>query len=347
MSVPARPWLPDFCNRSRTIWVVSIAQLLVVLFVIAPTNRIGLDISSFFAASAFSIWIGISISMLLCLAKDWLNRLPLATGIPLAMGIVFLFSGLTAAVVYALYKVIGIDLQGVGGVRFTLGTASTTVLIMALVIRYFYVSEHWMEQVNASARAEADALQARIKPHFLFNSMNIIAGLVRKDAKLAEQAVLDLSDLFRAALRAGEPDGTLAEEVQLARQYLAIEKLRLSDRLDVDWELDDPLPWTLPIPRLVIQPLVENAVLHGISRLPEGGRISISLVEQDDVLLIAVRNPCPPAGDAWRHSKGGAGHALRSISYRLLHRFGNRASLKAEPVDSVTFQCEIRIPIKV
>ena len=124
--------------------------------------------------------------------------------------------------------------------------------------------------MRASARAEADALQARIKPHFLFNSMNTIAGLVRRDPAVAERAVLDLSDLFRAALGAGEGESSLAEEVELAERYLSIEALRLGERLQVRWRRAEPLPWTLPLPRLVLQPLVENAVLHGISRLPAG-----------------------------------------------------------------------------
>ena len=103
--------------------------------------------------------------------------------------------------------------------------------------------------------------------------MNTIASLVRSDPAVAERAVLDLSDLFRAALGAGEGDSTLAEEVELAERYLAIEQLRLGDRLQVAWRKAEPLAVALPMPRLVLQPLVENAVLHGISRLPEGGTV--------------------------------------------------------------------------
>ena len=106
-----------------------------------------------------------------------------------------------------------------------------TVLIVALALRHFYVRDRWAAQVEANARAEAGALQARIRPHFLFNSMNLIAGLLRRDPAVAERAVLDLSDLFRAALGAGEGESTLAAECELAAQYLSIEQLRLGDRL--------------------------------------------------------------------------------------------------------------------
>src|SRR5690606_30072994 len=205
------------------------------------------------------------------------------------------------------------------------------------------IFDGWQAQVRASARAQADALQARIRPHFLFNSLNAIVGLVRRDPVVAEQALLDLSDLFRAALGAGESDSSLREEVELAERYLAIEMLRLGPRLRIEWQRNEPLPWDAPLPRLVLQPLVENAVLHGISRLAEGGTVEIVLQSEDDLLRIAVRNPAPPprAGDA---VQTGARHAQRSIGDRLAHAFGPRARLTATHADGY-YRCELRIPV--
>jgi two-component system sensor histidine kinase AlgZ len=210
------------------------------------------------------------------------------------------------------------------------------------VLRYLFVIDGWQAQVRASSRAEADALQARIKPHFLFNSMNTIAGLVRRDPVVAERAVLDLSDLFRAALDAGESNSSLAEEVELAERYLAIEALRLGPRLQVAWRRTEPLPWKQPLPRLVLQPLVENAVLHGISRLPQGGMIEIDIAADADMLLLAVRNPAPPQreGDGNR----GAQHAQRSIGHRLAYAFGPRAGMTAA-WDAGYYRCELKVPI--
>lgn len=194
---------------------------------------------------------------------------------------------------HALYAVLGDSFaNGISFWRFTLGSAATA-LISALALRYFYVSDRWAAQVQANARAQADALQARIRPHFLFNSMNLIASLLHRDPAVAERAVLDLSDLFRAALGAGEGDSTLRDECELAERYLSIESLRLGERLQVRWQRDEPLPWDLPLPRLVLQPLVENAVLHGISRLPEGGTIELQLLREGNDLQIRVRNPAP------------------------------------------------------
>jgi two-component system sensor histidine kinase AlgZ len=213
-------------------------------------------------------------------------------------------------------------------------------LITAVVLRYLYAVDGWQAQVRASARAEADALQARIKPHFLFNSMNTIAGLVRRDPALAERAVLDLSDLFRAALGVGDSDSSLAEEVELAERYLAIEALRLGPRLQVAWHKAEPLPWSLPLPRLVLQPLVENAVLHGISRLPQGGTVEIELRQDGELLRIAVRNPSPPPRDP---DGRGAQHAQRSIGHRLAYAFGPRARMAAA-WEAGYYRCELSVP---
>ena len=202
--------------------------------------------------------------------------------------------------------------QWPSAMRFVTGSAGVVTLITALALRYFYVIDRWQAQLAAHARAEADALQARIRPHFLFNSMNMIASLLRRDPEVAERAVLDLSDLFRAALGAGDGDSSLAEEVRLSEHYLGIEQLRLGERLRVDWQRIEPLPWDLPMPRLVLQPLLENAVLHGISRLPEGGAVQITLQVEDDRLRIKVRNTSlrPIAG----RPACTRGHAQRSIA---------------------------------
>ena len=167
-------------------------------------------------------------------------------------------------------------------------------------MRDFYVSDRWAAQIQANARVEADALQARIRPHFLFNSMNLIASLLRRDPLVAEQAVLDLSDLFRAALDAGEGDSTLRGKCELAQRYLAIESLRLGERLAVQWGREEPLPWTLPVPRLYLQPLVENAVLHGTARLRAVAWSAWRSASRDRPCTPASSTPCrtrrpPPA----------------------------------------------------
>src|SRR5690606_12837267 len=155
------------------------------------------------------------------------------------------------------------------------------------------------------------------------------------------RAVLDLSDLFRAALGAGEVDSSLAGEVELAERYLAIEQLRLGDRLRVEWRRAEPLPWDLPMPRLVLQPLLENAVLHGISRLPEGGTVEIAIEADEALLRLHIRNPSLPPEAAGVH---GAGHAQRSIAHRLGYAFGPRARMTAG-WDAGYYACTLELPL--
>jgi two-component system sensor histidine kinase AlgZ len=145
-------------------------------------------------------------------------------------------------------------------------------------------------------------LQARIHPHFLFNTLNTIASLIRNHPENAEQAVLDLADLLRSALTQRDTL-TLNEELELTRRYLAIESLRLGDRLQVDWRLDSDLPLDLPIPALLLQPLVENAIQHGVQCLSEGGTLTIQLEKRATALRITVINPQPASLDD-RHESG-------------------------------------------
>src|SRR5690606_6871092 len=131
------------------------------------------------------------------------------------------------------------------------------------------------------------------------------------------------------------------EEVGLAERYLGIEQLRLGERLSVDWRRDEPLPWDLPMPRLVLQPLLENAVLHGISRLPEGGTVEIAIEAGNDRLRLKVRNPSLPPDAPGVH---GAGHAQRSIAHRLGYAFGPRARM-ACGWDAGYYACELELPL--
>ncbi|HYM86759.1 MAG TPA: histidine kinase, partial [Pseudoxanthomonas sp.] len=175
--------------------------------------------------------------------------------------------------------------------------------------------------------------------------MNLIATLVRRDPVVAERAVLDLSDLFRAALGASEGDSSLAQEVELAKRYLSIESLRLGERLQIEWSLAEPLPWSLRLPHLMLQPMVENAVLHGISRMPAGGKLEIALWVAGDSLYFRIRNPAPSPATAAMALQRGSGHAQRNIAYRLAYKFGPRARLTGAWKEGA-YTCEIVLPVQ-
>lgn len=351
---PSEPWLPDLCRLHRLAVMLGMAELVVVVLALAPGGA-RWDLQRFVTASGFALWLALTASVLLCVSRQRLSRLPPALGTALAL----LGGGTIAAVGASMAHVIdaflgyGLVPGNVSMARFVWGSAAVTTLIVAVVLRYLYINDGWQAQVRASARAEADALQARIRPHFLFNSMNTIAGLVRSNPVVAERAVLDLSDLFRAALGAGESDSTLREEVELAERYLAIEQLRLGERLRVVWNKREPLPWRLPMPRLVLQPLLENAVLHGVSRLPGGGEIGIELAQVDEDLVVSIRNPAPPPPEAGLPpvpgpgpASSGNGHAQRSIGQRLRYAYGPRVRMTAAWREGY-YRVDLRLPVEL
>lgn len=337
------PWLPDMCRLPRLAAMLGIAQLVVVVVVLVPDADTRWDLQRVLSTSGFALWLALSVTVLLCVSRRVLSQLPKRLGALLAVALAAAVAGVVAAVVHALFASVGDSGDWPSALRFVTGSAGVVTLITALALRYFYVIDRWQAQLAAHARAEADALQARIRPHFLFNSMNMIATLLRRDPDVAERAVLDLSDLFRAALVAGEGESSLAEEVRLAEHYLGIEQLRLGERLRVEWRRAEPLPWDLPMPRLVLQPLLENAVLHGISRLPEGGTVEIDIEADDQALRLAVRNPSLPPESGGVH---GAGHAQRNISHRLGYAFGPRARMTAG-WEGGYYACKLELPLGI
>ncbi len=346
MRAPPRPWVPDFCRLSTLFAVIVGAELVVAVLALAPLGNEHWRASEFGTASLFAQWTALVSAMLLCRL-----RLPLSQLRP-SLGALLAWSLPVAVAAFGAWLLIRIDLgfglllgqPGTDPVRFVVRCASLAGLISAAALRYAYVQEQWRQQVQAQAKAEVDALQARIRPHFLFNSMNTIASLVRSNPVKAERAVEDLSDLFRAALGAGEGDSTLAGEVELVERFLAIESLRLGDRLQVRWQREEPLPWDLKLPRLVLQPLVENAIIHGIALLAEGGVIDIALRVEGKALHITVGNPCPPAAEAAAAHSAGNGHAQQSIEHRLRYRFGARTGMVARH-DAGYYACELTLPI--
>ncbi|MDT8450962.1 MAG: histidine kinase, partial [Wenzhouxiangellaceae bacterium] len=201
--------------------------------------------------------------------------------------------------------------------------------------------QRWKSQLRAEQGARMASLQARIRPHFLFNTLNTIASLVRTRPDDAEQAVLDLSDLLRSGLR-DESWHTLADELELVRGYLRIESLRLGERLRIDWQLSDALPVDDELPALLIQPLVENAIMHGIARLPEGGELKIAgRADRGGKWSFVVENPVPTDDDP--NGGDGARMALDNIRQRLELAWEGQAQLITNQGDG-RFRAELRFP---
>lgn len=185
-------------------------------------------------------------------------------------------------------------------------TSITTGLFAAAALAAFVRAR---DAAVASREATLESLKARIRPHFLFNTLNTGAALVHARPGAAEQLLLDLADLFRAAL-SGPAELPLRDELSLARRYLEIERLRFGERLQVQWTLPETLPEVV-VPALSIQPLVENAIRHGIEPSPTGGRLDVVVVVEPDEVRVVVSNDLPPSG-----TRPAAGHQVGLASAR-------------------------------
>lgn len=192
-------------------------------------------------------------------------------------------------------------------------------------------------QVPAAANARLTELQSRIRPHFLFNTLNSAIALVRAEPAKAETVLEDLSELFRSALVDRGESVTLAQEIELAQRYLAIEQVRFDKRLRVEWQLDDAAK-TAKLPPLVLQPLVENAVKHGVEPSASGATIKVSSQRRGSVVVIKVANSVP-AGQGAR----GHGVALRNVRERLKLLHDVQADFRAQMKDGV-YQVRIEVP---
>ncbi|QDX82901.1 hypothetical protein B9N43_08600 [Denitratisoma sp. DHT3] len=191
---------------------------------------------------------------------------------------------------------------------------------------------------EALTEARLMALTARIRPHFLFNSLNAVLGTIRGDPRRAEAALEELAELFRAQMQDPRELVSLSEEIALCRQYLDLERLRLGERLQVQWDVAN-CPPDATMPRLILQPLLENAVYHGIEPLPAPGPIAIRLASAGPMVLIELSNPFRPGHV---HAQGNR-MALANIRERLQLFYGQAASLNVE-VKGDRYQLRIVLP---
>jgi len=333
-------WLPDFCSLPIVFAVMVVAELLVLVIVIAPTDESHALLPHLATASAFVQWLALVCVVVLCQLRPALLRLRPLWAVATAYAAVLLITALGSALVFALDHQFNLGMTLPYGLqaRFLSRNVLLAALVAAALLRYFYVLEQWRARVRAEGKARFEALQARIRPHFLFNSMNTIVSLIRTRPAAAERAVEDLSDLFRAALGADNAISTLGAEFELVRNYLEIEQLRLGDRLHVEFDVA-ALPPDLPVPALLLQPLIENAIYHGIEQLTDG-TISIRGTHAGGFVRIEIRNPRPPAGE---RGPGRHGVALANTRSRIEYHFNQRGSLDID-AGADYFTCRVSLP---
>ena len=216
------------------------------------------------------------------------------------------------------------------------------LLAAAAAMTYFTVQERALGPAIAQARLMA--LSARIRPHFLFNSLNAVLGIMREDPRRAERALEELSDLFRVLMRENRDLVTLGDELALCRQYIALETLRLGERLSVRWQTDG-CPADARVPPLMLQPLLENAVYHGVEPLAGNGEVRVSVQRAGGDVVVEIDNPAPSREGATGHGSGNR-MALDNIRERLMLFFDLEAQLEAGEQDGL-YRVRIRFPYRV
>jgi two-component system sensor histidine kinase AlgZ len=321
-------FLPELCTGGVLLVVILIAELTAFVLTIAkhlPGEGVSLwlDLARI---SLFLQWIALASSGVLCAVRPRLMHMPLRRAILLCYGLLLTVTLVMSEVAYQASAQTGIgqELLPASHSGFVLRNLFICAIVSALVLRYFYVLHQWRSNVRREASSRFEVLQARIRPHFLFNSMNTIAALIRGRPELAERAVEDLSDLFRASLADSSARIPLSEELAVTRQYAAIEALRLGERLRIEWRLDG-VPQDAHLPRLTLQPLIENAIYHGIEPRGDGGTVDVNGTFKDGRIDIEIHNPLPPEGSA---ARTGRQIALENVRERLTLAWPGRAGLE-------------------
>ena len=292
----------------------------------APTLRDAW--SEFVEMSAVVQPIVILAILALAALNGWLQRLRYASG---AIAVVVLTVGVTVLVLGTMQSAYREELSASLGRDVLLAVLTTAILLV-----YFDLRGRALSPAIAEARLQA--LQARIRPHFLYNSINAVLSLIRQDPRRAETALEDLADLFRVVMGDSRELSPIWREVELCRQYLEIEQLRLGDRLKVAWRIDN-MPRDALVPPLLLQPLLENAVYHGIEPRVEPGEISIDIYSSRSQIHAVLRNPYAPDG---KHRSGNK-MALANIRERLQLHFDAEATLDTR-VRENTYQVHITLP---
>ncbi len=328
-----RPALPDFRNLGTVLRILVAVNAGAALYALArepSPARYAAELSAAVGAAEPYLFLVLAI---LWVASPRLARLPYSTGV----GIVLLVAILAGIVIWQTRRML--DPMPGSAPLLLLFWLFWGLAASAMLLAYFHLRARALSPAIAEARLQA--LQARIRPHFLFNSINAVLSLVRSDPARAEIALQDMADLFRVLMRDNRELAPLGDELELCRQYLELEQLRLGERLTVDWNLKS-MPADALVPPLVLQPLLENAVYHGIEPSSEPGIVSVNVFLSRGEVHAILRNPYRK--DGGRHHSGNK-MALGNVRERLALHFDAEASLESR-VTKDGYEVHIRLPYR-
>jgi two-component system sensor histidine kinase AlgZ len=334
-------FLPDMCTLQAVFFLVLLSELLALVLTLADDGLAPFDWGGLGLRSMLIQWISLLSASLLCRVRPWLaGQLAWRAGVACYLIVLSITAICTVVGLFIIHNQINTPLL--------LSNLLLSAIIAGIILRYLYLQQQLHNQQQAELQARIQALQSRIQPHFLFNSMNSIASLIAVDPDTAERMVEDLSALFRASL--AEPGLVpLRDELELCRQYAAIEQMRLGDRLQMAWELDEQVTEQqehFRIPSLLLQPLIENAIVHGIQPIAEGGEIHVAIQVLNGGLQLRVENPYVATDDDAAGTPYTRGNrlALDNIAHRLQAHFGPQAYISAARIEG-RFVTEMFYPL--
>jgi two-component system sensor histidine kinase AlgZ len=319
--------LPNFCNLGVMLRSLLLANIFVLAAALVRAPTFAAAWFEFLLLAAFCEPVLIVSLVVLCAARRPLHRMGYAPSLLAIAAFEVVVAWLAAR--------LGADLMPGRNLPFA-HVALLALFMTGCLLFYFDLRSRALAPAVAEARIQA--LQARIRPHFLYNSINAVLSLMRSDPPRAERALEDMADLFRVLMADNRTLAPIGHEVELTRQYLAIEAIRLGERLRVSWRTEG-MPADALVPPMVLQPLVENAVYHGIEPSVAGGEIAIAIGRSGTQLHMTLTNPYPAES---RHASGNR-MAIANIRERLQLHFDAEASMKSEVSDG-TYTVTIRMP---
>ena len=328
--------MPDLCNVQAILSLVLVGELLSFALVVADIGVTHFSWLRFGMVSFLVLWITLCSAACLCPLRSWLKGHNSVLAGTICYAIVLGFT-----VIFSLggeWFQTGDLFQNINQLLSNLCIAA---VFAGVALRYFYIQQQLSNQQQAELLARIQSLQSRIRPHFLFNSMNAIASLITIDPVVAEKMIVNLAHLFRASL---DQPGlvTFNHEIELCEKFVEMEKLRFGKRLDMHWKVEN-IPEDATIPSLLVQPLLENAIYHGIQPILGGGKIEFNADSNGKQIRFEIINPVGNPSEAHSEYKGN-GIALENIRHRLMAYYGTHASLKTEQ-ENDTFKVSVRYPL--
>lgn len=319
--------LPDFCSGEVLLRVLMVAVLLALAIALLRGNpqewlsALGLN-------ALFIFWVALTSLLILCALQKPLHRLPLPAQIVLPP----LVPIVNTAIVYRAAEAL---VLADPALRWPVIGVATILSLVAM--HYLHLQSAWRRETRAVAAAREQAMRARLRPHFLYNSMNTIAGLCRSDPARAEQVTLDLADLFRTTFASGDHH-SLRAELELVRTFLSIEQTRFGDRMVLEWDCPEHPGLDLEVPTLILQPLAENAIQHGIAPARGQGRVWVRCWMDAGRIHVLIGNSVEPGS----HSEG-TQTGTEAVRLRLQHTFGERVHFETSTTGR-RYEVAIRLP---